>query len=519
MNTYKHFKLYKSGKNWCVMAIATLATTIGLTGIVSADTNVVNNTTVTTTEVQPATDAGTNKAEATTNTAEITKVDPNNLVSVQPNQQQLSVASGVSSDKSNQPVQPQAEEKKVAKNGWVQEDKGWTYYTNGSISKGWAYTYLPTVTAKGVGTGSNWYLTNDGVVQSGVQQWAGTYYDFDPTTYLRVDNNYVQSQWGDWYLFGNDGRIQTKVQKWAGTYYYFDPVTYLRVDNDYRQSQWGDWYLFGNDGRIQTKVQQWAGTYYYFDPSTYLRVDNDYRQSQWGDWYMLGGDGRIVSGFVNWYGSLYFFNPTTYLKLTNTYFNGNGYWNNWDTYWADNNGVVHGVHYFSQFTPVWAGWGCAGASLTMLLSIHNIWPGIGTVIAGTPQGGNGGQIGNPYNGAGFSRVIQPNALAAYGRRWYGGVSDSSGATISQIVSTVLNGHPVLYYGYSPYDAGGVRNHCKIILGYNRNNGLFHVYDPCYGNGGWGAYSEGRSAYDRGWNSWITWNQLASEYAGQALTIY
>ena len=75
-----------------------------------------------------------------------------------------------------------------------------------------------------------------------------------------MDNNYVQSQWGDWYLFGNDGQILSKVQQWAGTYYYFDPVTYLRVDNNYRQSQWGDWYLFGNDGRFLTKVQQWAGT-------------------------------------------------------------------------------------------------------------------------------------------------------------------------------------------------------------------------------------------------------------------
>ena len=77
-------------------------------------------------------------------------------------------------------------------------------------------------------------------------------------------------------MFGHDGRIVTKVYPWAGTYYYFDPTTYLRVDNDYRQSQWGDWYLFGNDGRIQTGVQRWAGTYYYFDPTTYLRVDNDY---------------------------------------------------------------------------------------------------------------------------------------------------------------------------------------------------------------------------------------------------
>ena len=75
-------------------------------------------------------------------------------------------------------------------------------------------------------------------------------------------------------MFGSDGRIATKVYKWAGTYYYFDPVTYLRVDNDYCQSQWGDWYLFGNDGRILSGLQKWAGNYYYFNSSTYLKETN-----------------------------------------------------------------------------------------------------------------------------------------------------------------------------------------------------------------------------------------------------
>ncbi len=56
-------------------------------------------------------------------------------------------------------------------------------------------------------------------------------------------------------MFGQDGRIATKVYQWAGTYYYFDPNTYLRVDNNYRQSQWGDWYLFGNDGRFKLKFR------------------------------------------------------------------------------------------------------------------------------------------------------------------------------------------------------------------------------------------------------------------------
>ena len=51
MDMKKHFKLYKSGKNWCVMAIATLGITLGLTGIANADTNT-TSTPIETTQAQ-----------------------------------------------------------------------------------------------------------------------------------------------------------------------------------------------------------------------------------------------------------------------------------------------------------------------------------------------------------------------------------------------------------------------------------------------------------------------------------
>ena len=307
----KHFKLYKSGKNWCVMAIATLGITLGLTGIANADTNT-TSTPIETTQAQTdasekvsaqlgdtATNAQTvtetaSSAQADSNTSSVTNSNDSNKVGVDT----FKTVTPTVDEKASTPVQPQSE---TVKDGWVKEEKGWTYYTNGTTSTGRAYSYLPTITANGKGTGSNWYLTDNGVVQSGVQQWADTYYDFDPTTYLRVDNNYVQSQWGDWYLFGNDGRILSKVQQWVGTYYYFDPVTYLRIDNDYRQSQWGDWYMFGPDGRIQTGAHRWAGSVYYFDPVTYLRVDNGWREGLY-----FGADGRLVNGgfstrVINWF--------------------------------------------------------------------------------------------------------------------------------------------------------------------------------------------------------------------------
>lgn len=293
------------------MAIATLGITLGLTGIANADTNT-TSTPIETTQAQTdasekvsaqlgdtATNAQTvtetaSSAQADSNTSSVTNSNDSNKVGVDT----FKTVTPTVDEKASTPVQPQSE---TVKDGWVKEEKGWTYYTNGTTSTGRAYSYLPTITANGKGTGSNWYLTDNGVVQSGVQQWADTYYDFDPTTYLRVDNNYVQSQWGDWYLFGNDGRILSKVQQWAGTYYYFDPVTYLRVDNDYRQSQWGDWYMFGPDGRIQTGAHRWAGSVYYFDPVTYLRVDNGWRERLY-----FGADGRLVNGafstrVINWF--------------------------------------------------------------------------------------------------------------------------------------------------------------------------------------------------------------------------
>ncbi|PWT31188.1 hydrolase Nlp/P60 [Limosilactobacillus reuteri] len=302
MDTKKHYKLYKDGKKWCVMAFATVASIVGLATSANADdVNTTTTSTVQTTQVAEETPA-TSTSDAASSAVQSNSVDAA--------EQTTNVDTNVASPAVT-PVQPQDTQQK---NGWVNENNDWTYYQNGEVTSGRDYTYLPTIN----GEGNSWYLVDNGVVQLGVQQWAGSYYDFDANNnYQRVDNNYVQSQWGMWYLFGNDGRIQTGVQQWAGSYYYFDPSTYLRVDNDYRQSQWGDWYLFGNDGRIQTGVQQWAGSYYYFDPSTYLRVDNDYRQSQWGDWYLFGNDGRILSGLQSWKGQTYYFDPTTFKKVVN----------------------------------------------------------------------------------------------------------------------------------------------------------------------------------------------------------
>ncbi|AWD62840.1 hydrolase Nlp/P60 [Limosilactobacillus reuteri] len=263
------------------MTIAAVASVIGLATTANADeinttTSPVQTTQVAGNSADPSTISATSAnaasmiaSEATTINTETSQNDvtsdiSQNTVSSETKAVEENLAAPVASTA----VQPQAAE---VKNGWVNENNNWTYYNNGQVTSGRNYSYLPTIN----GEGHSWYLVDNGIVQSGVQKWAGTYYDFDANNnYQRVDNNYVQSQWGSWYLFGNDGRIQTGVQKWAGTYYYFDPTTYLRVDNDYRQSQWGSWYLFGNDGRILSGLQTWKGQTYYFDPVTFTKVVN-----------------------------------------------------------------------------------------------------------------------------------------------------------------------------------------------------------------------------------------------------
>ena len=360
MDLRKHYKLYKSGKQWCVMALATLASVIGVATTVSANTTVANpDETNGSTQINVTNNADSNSDLNSSQVVQL-KSTPNSETNVEKAQDEVAPQSAATDNSTTSEVTSLVQsdgadnqdniasattQAKVAaantqKNGWVNENNQWTYYNNGNVQSGRSYSYLPTIN----GQGHSWYLVDNGVVQSGVQKWAGTYYDFDSKTYQRVDNNYVQSQWGDWYLFGKDGRIQTGVQKWAGTYYYFDPSTYLRVDNDYRQSQWGNWYMFGPDGRIATRVYKWAGSYYYFDPVTYLRVDNDYRQSQWGDWYLFGNDGRVLSGLQKWAGSYYYFNPSTYLKETNTNFTVDGL-----ALHADASGIVTGQTRNSSF--------------------------------------------------------------------------------------------------------------------------------------------------------------------------
>ena len=334
MNTKKHFKLYKSGKQWLCMAIAITSATLGMSfaSNAQADTDVqpqANQTVMATSGSTSSTnvESSTVSADSQSSTVEVAEnINDNNSTN------NVTTNEVASSNENSYAIA--ATSAKVAAATVTTPENGWdsnhtAFYQNGQTANGYVQA-----------DDGNYYMFKNGVRQSGVQSWMGTYYYFDPSTYLRVDNDYREQVWQDgthdWYMFGNDGRIISGLYNWQGSTYYFDPSSYLRVDNDYRSTEAdGRGVLLGSNGIALTGVQKWMGSYYYFDPVTKLRVDNDYRQSQWGSWYMFGDDGRAVSGLYNWQGSLYYFDPVTYLKDTNTEVTVNG-----QKYKLDNNGIA-----------------------------------------------------------------------------------------------------------------------------------------------------------------------------------
>ena len=358
-NLKKHYKMYKSGKNWCYMAIATLALGVGLfnAGTVHADTNNENSQQDTAQVVSNNQSAVMHSAQEQNSTVIATVANGTHNNSSQ-------IGDYSSNNVADSKVTTQVTQPTV-QNGWVKDSNGqMTYYQNGQVSSGRQYVKLPTMPNTNVSGNTNWYLTDNGVAQSGLQEWMGSHYYFDPQTYQVVKNTYVDPNHDNsGYLLGKDGIALNGIQKWQGTYYAFDKTTYRLVKNQKFQ-EWGytyqiddqgrvvsglykdnngdvyyynpssylaetntyivpagtkNGYLFGSDGKALTGVQKWQGTYYYFDPVTKQLVRNNYVKSQWGLYYMFGDDGMIVTGPHMWQGSMYYFDPSSYLVVKNDY--------------------------------------------------------------------------------------------------------------------------------------------------------------------------------------------------------
>ena len=152
------------------------------------------------------------------------------------------------------------------------------------------------------------------------------------------------------------------------------------------------------------------------------------------------------------------------------------------------NRLLSHINYYPQLNPdSYVGWGCAGAASAMLLSgnghtftadqLKNIMLNVPKKTDEQP----GGQDGNLIDGRGFTQVVQPQALIPYLHQWDKGVVNISGVGTDLIIKEILNGNPVMYYGFTwsddDTDLNEKRNHMKVIRGYR--DGKFDIYDPVY----------------------------------------
>ena len=244
-------------------------------------------------------------------------------------------------------------------------------------------------------------------------------------------------------------------------------------------------------------------------------------------------------------------NGSTWRAFGKKDINSKLYYNLGGNQWVDSTYVVEGTstgkytvlknnansqeYYTSQYNPVFAPWGCASSALSMLMKYDGNWKNVpGSTDAQKlrymqdhlPQNYYGGQIGNPYTGAGFKSVITSKSLTDYAHSLGDSkIKDISGVSLNTIAKLVESGHPVLYYGWSSYDGGGnkARNHCKVIFGYNPANNTFLVHDPLYQykyfyRGGGGQREGIYNGYDLGPIAWVSASSINREFRNNALTI-
>ena len=356
------------------------------------------------------------------------------------------------------------------------------------------------------------YYDGNGVLVKGrTISLNGHNYAFDENGNLQA-NGLVSLGGATFYLANN--QVQFGQKQLNGHWYLFDKTTGQMQTGFQSLAPYGEnkTVYYGKNGQMQYGQQQISGHWYLFDRysgamQTGLQNLSAYGQNKTA---YYANNGQMQYGAQKLNGQLYFFDQNSGAMFVNQFVNIGG-----QTYRANDRGILVAPKYVSQFTPIFAGWGCAVAASAMLMSIKDKTLNLMYAYSHEPQAG-------VFNGAGFTRVISAGNLVNYMRQFDSGFRNITGSNLGQIKQLISEGHPVLYYGYSGYDQAITwKNHCKVIVGYN--NGYYHIYDPCYYGQWQGANSNGHGRYDLGADHWISEAALANEYYGNngngAVTIY
>ena len=266
----QHYKMFKKGKNWCCMAIATLSVAVGALSIsqhnVNADTteteassistnientqNLSENTVSLTTSVQNQ-DLQTKTADAST-TQNINKTQGQNP--------QAGVQTQAQSSAENYAVVSPKAENSTSQSGWQTENGNSYYYRDGQKLIGQQNI-----------DGKDYYFNDQGQQQKDyfLNQNNHTYYFQADGTRL---NDGFYNNWGHTYYFQADGsRLDDGFyNNWGHTYYF--QADGSRLDNGF-YNNWGHTYYFQADGS---------------------RLDNGF-YNNWGHTYYFGSDGALTT--------------------------------------------------------------------------------------------------------------------------------------------------------------------------------------------------------------------------------
>lgn len=248
-------------------------------------------------------------------------------------------------------------------------------------------------------------------------------------------------------------------------------------------------------------------------------VKKNYKVYQ-NNWHAVSSSNKLFHKTYKANGKYKLSNGRVYYRLYNSHKKYLGYVNAHAVATSTTSKVMK-VPYVSQYKPVFAPWGCASASMAMLLRYRGVKVNLRYAQDHLPMvPTKGGQKGNVYTGAGFGHVITASALTKYSHHWTKRTANISKSSANKIKMYVQGGYPVLFYGYSSYQKNGdkKRNHCKVIVGYK--NGKFKVNDPLYYSSTAKAGTGGKNMkYDHGAISWESMSHFKKEYGKQAITIY
>lgn len=216
----------------------------------------------------------------------------------------------------------------AVKTGWVKESGKWYFYKDGVKATGWQEwdEKIYYLNSDGTMKANEWMIDTDGSIYY-FRSWGGAYKNCNAVINGRsytfgADSKMQGSQWivkgGNWYLT-KDGKIATGWQEWQGSKYYLNSDGTMR-SNEWRLDDSGKIrYLCSWGGAYKNRSAKINGRSYTFNSNA------DVTNTQWisldGTW-KLAKDGRIATGWQTWDKNLYYLNSDGSMKANEAFTDG-----------------------------------------------------------------------------------------------------------------------------------------------------------------------------------------------------